>query len=59
MPGSTFDYEEDKFQSLFGIGRDGTINLGGGKIKKKKKKKKKKIEKEEEEDLLGCKKINF
>jgi hypothetical protein len=58
MPGSTFDYEEDKFQSLFGIGRDGTINLGGGKIKKKKKKKKK-IEKEEEEDLLGCKKINF
>jgi hypothetical protein len=42
MPGSTFDYEEDKFQSLFGIGRDGTINLGGGKIKKKKKKKKKK-----------------
>jgi hypothetical protein len=41
MPGSTFDYEEDKFQSLFGIGRDGTINLGGGKIKKKKKKKKK------------------
>jgi hypothetical protein len=59
MPGSTFDYEEDKFQSLFGIGRDGTINLGGGKIKKKKKKKKKNLKKKIKEDLLGCKKINF